>query len=221
MSSMMTQGEVRMVKKRLIIGIILAISCLSAFGDDFFNLNQCIPNKISFSYQPLGIYYYMWESFGNSLYIVDGFHELSLTYEYRLFNGLGFEIYGDFKGYKYAGYETNSNSFVKVWGLPNFKIGAGAVLHVLNNIKILDLSLTLGLEYAHYIADEVNSFPGFGISCRTAFFWKPVPQFGLGLTGALHYSAHAGGAYKDDPYSTRLPFGITELGMGLTSAFYF
>jgi hypothetical protein len=139
------------MKKIAYIGVCLVILCIPGFSDSFFDYYEGNPHMIGITIVPLGYYsYYVARTNAN---FDGGFREIGVSYEYRLFIRIGFEAYGDFKGYCYEDYQLSSHPLVRVWGLPSFKIGAGGVYHVFDNSKIADLSFSLGIEYAHYIAD--------------------------------------------------------------------
>ena len=218
--------KVKLAQAFLVIALSLYASQVNAFCFPQLGNDASAEKTYSlhFSYLPLGIYSYVADDDGAKRFFGGRFHEASLEVEYKPVASFGFEAYTDFKGYFYrddGGYSNSDNSFVRFWGLPNFKVGAGIAWYPFRNSSKFDFSISYGIEYAHYIVDDVNSFPGIGMSLRLQGIWKVTSNFGLGVTGATHYSTHKGGPYKDDPDRTRLPFELAELGLGLTGIFFF
>ncbi len=204
------------MKKVCIPALILFITAGASFGDSPFSPWQGARHYVGGHILPLGIYSYVATQDSDDMnFFGGGFNEIGMSYEYRPWAILGVEGYFDFKGYRFDGYRTDRNPFVQIWGLPNFKIGGGGVLHVPLDWQRLDFSFCYGLEYAHYIADETNSFPGLGMTARLRATWYVNPLIGIGMAAAAHYSTHSGGPYVDDPDVTRLPFQLAELSLGV------
>lgn len=202
--------------KRLLLLTLGLLSCATAcFGAPLLSRWEGGRHSIGGHILPLGLYSYVaTQDSGDMNVFGGGFNEIGMSYEYRPWSLIGFEVYFDFKGYRFEGYRSDPNPFVSVWGLPNIKAGGGAVLHIPMDWQQLDFSFCYGLEYAHYFADEVNSFPGLGMTARLRATWYVGDLIGLGVAGSAHYSSHAGGPYDDDPGTTRLPFQLAELSLG-------
>jgi hypothetical protein len=204
------------MKKLIISVLILLVSAISCLGAPLFSPWEGGRHYIGGHILPLGIYSYVaTQDSGDLNFFGGGFNEIGMSYEYRPWSLLGFEGYFDFKGYRFDGYRADPSPFVRIWGLPNIKAGAGGVLHLPLDREQLDFSFCYGLEYAHYIADEASSFPGLGMTARLRATWYASKLVGIGVTGAAHYSTHAGGPYSDDPDATRLPFQLAELSVGI------
>jgi hypothetical protein len=211
------------MRKALLVAVLTvlfsAVQSVSAQGLFAPYDGQRISARLSFL--AFGAYTYRaYDTDGYEAFFGGGFHEAGLSVEYRPWTTLGFIGYGDFKGYYYEGYQDSTLGYIRVWGLPNFSLGAGVVVHFLN-LTSFDVSLSYGLEFVEWFESESDTFPGFGMSARLEALWKPVAWLGVGLIGAAHYSDHAGGPKISEPGTTLLPFELYELCVGLSAMIFF
>lgn len=208
--------------KRNLICIImfLCIMYLNSYAGNIFEPNEGPQFAIRLSILPLGYFVYAADAGSHYNYFGDVFREVSMALEYRPFSQLGFEFYGDFKGYLWSDMDT-PYPFVNFWGVPGFKIGAAAVYHIYDVDSIFDFYGSCGLEWGLFWENEVDIFGGLGISTRIAFAWRPVPWIGFGIIGAVHWARHTGGYSATDEVYRWYPFELSELAAGLSCNIYF
>ncbi|MBN1647818.1 MAG: hypothetical protein JW874_07285 [Spirochaetales bacterium] len=194
-----------MKKTFLIVFLILAVS--GVFADEK-------PFRIYFTLSPALGHYHYWVVLGgvHGAEWEGGLNLLSVNFEYKTFDTVNLFAFLEATGHLYEDHEDSDFWLTEIWGLPHFKIGAGASLG--RDFSRVRLSACGGIYYMLYIDGWDSSFSGIGVKAQLNAFFHFTDRFFMGLSGNLNDAFFPGDGF-------RYPFEILEYGAGLSGGFTF